>query len=270
MSSFQGLGEVIARQGLFGALYADRGSHYWITKAADQGIDEETPTQVKRALDQLAITLIPASCPEARGRSERMFGTLQGRLPQELRAAGITTMAAANQYLSEVFLPAHNAAFRVSPAEPGSAFIPYIGHNLSDILCLQDDRIVARDNCVSYRRLSLQIPPDRHRHHYVKAKVRVHEYPDGRLALFHGPRCLARYHADGTAHRREGPCKDSRLNPLGELRPVDLWTTLPRCPQPHRANNSGQIMCYLNRTTLRVTDSRGRSSVGNMRVVRFR
>ena len=85
----------------------------------------------------------------------------------------------------------------MSPAEPGSAFIPYIGHNLSDILCVQDDRIVARDNCVSYRRLSLQIPPDRHRHHYVKAKVRVHEYPDGRLALFHGPRCLARYHADG-------------------------------------------------------------------------
>jgi hypothetical protein len=197
MSTFRGLGEVIAKQGLFGALYADRGSHYWITKTADQGIDEETPTQVKRALDQLAITLIPASAPEARGRSERMFGTLQGRLPQELRAAGITTMAAANQYLGEVFLPAHNAVFRVPPAEPGSAFIAYIGRDLNDILCLQEDRIVGRDNCVSYRRLSLQIPPDRHRHHYVKAKVRVHEYPDGSLALFHGPRCLARYHADG-------------------------------------------------------------------------
>jgi hypothetical protein len=196
MSTFLALGEVIARQGLFGALYADRGSHYWITKAADQGVDEETPTQVKRALDQLAITLIPASAPEARGRSERMFGTLQGRLPQELRAAGITTMAAANQYLSEVFLPAHNAAFQVPPAEPGSAFIPYIGRELNDILCLQEDRIVGRDNCVSYRRLSLQIPPDRHRHHYVKAKVRVHEYPDGRLAIFHGPRRLARYHSD--------------------------------------------------------------------------
>jgi hypothetical protein len=196
MSSFQALGEVISRQGLFGALYADRGSHYWITKTADQGVDEETPTQVKRALDQLGITLIPASAPEARGRSERMFGTLQGRLPQELRAAAITTMAAANQYLGEVFLPAHNDAFRVPPAEPGSAFIAYIGRDLSDILCLQEDRIVGRDNCVSYRRLSLQIPPDRHRHHYVKAKVRVHEYPDGRLAVFHGPRCLARYHPD--------------------------------------------------------------------------
>lgn len=197
MSTFQALHEVIGTHGLFGSLYADRGSHYWITKAANQGIDEETPTQVKRALDQLGITLIPASAPEARGRSERMFGTLQGRLPQELRAAGITTMAAANRYLREVFLPIHNAGFRVPAAEPGTAFIAYVGRDLADILCLQEDRVVGRDNCVSYRRLSLQIPPDRHRHHYVKAKVRVHEYPDGRLALFHGPRCLARYHADG-------------------------------------------------------------------------
>jgi hypothetical protein len=197
MSSFQALHEVIGTHGLFGSLYADRGSHYWITKAANQGIDEETPTQVKRALDQLGITLIPASAPEARGRSERMFGTLQGRLPQELRAAGITTMAAANRYLREVFLPAHNAAFRAPAAEPGTAFIAYVGRDLADILCLQEDRVVGRDNCVAYKRLSLQIPPDRHRHHYVKAKVRVHEYPNGRLAVFHGPRCLTRYHADG-------------------------------------------------------------------------
>jgi len=197
MSSFQALREVIGRHGLFGALSADRGSHYWITKAADQGIDEETPTQVKRALDQLGITLIPASAPEARGRSERMFGTLRGRLPQELRAAGITTVAAANHYLNEIFLPVHNAAFRAPAAEPGTAFVAYIGRDLDDVLCIQEERVVGRDNCVSYRRLSLQIPPDRHRHHYVKAKVRVHEYPDGRLAVFHGPRCLARYHADG-------------------------------------------------------------------------
>ena len=141
-----------------------------------------------------------------------MFGTLQGRLPQELRAAAITTMAAANQYLSEVFLPAHNAAFRVPPAEAGSAFIPYIGRDLSDILCLQEDRIVGRDNCVSYRRLSLQIPPDRHRHHYVKAKVRVHEYPDGPLPRPALPGPLS---PRWTAHRRGRQCKDSRLTPLG-------------------------------------------------------
>lgn len=197
LSSFQGLHEVIARHGLFGSLYADRGSHYWVTKAAGQGVDREAPTQVKRALDQLGIELIPASAPEARGRSERMFGTLQGRLPQELRTAGITTMAAANRYLSEAFLPAHNARFRVAAAEEGSAFVPYVGRDLADILCIQEERVVGRDNCVAYKRLSLQIPPDRHRHHYVKARVRVHEYPAGTLAVFHGPRCLARYTADG-------------------------------------------------------------------------
>jgi hypothetical protein len=197
MSTFEALREVIETQGLFGALYADRGGQYWVTKEAGQGVAKDRPTQVKRALDQLGIALIPAYSPEARGRSERMFGTFQGRLPQELRAAGITTLAAANRYLREVFLPAHNARFRAAPAEAGSAFVPYVGRDLRDILCLQEERVVGNDNCVSYKRLSLQIPADRHRHHYVKAKVRVHEYPDGHLAVFHGPRCLARYDAAG-------------------------------------------------------------------------
>jgi len=197
MSTFEALREVIGTHGLFGALYADRGGQYWVTKEAGRGVEKDSPTQVKRALDQLGIALIPAYSPEARGRSERMFGTFQGRLPQELRAAGITTMAAANRYLREVFLPAHNARFRAAPAEAGSAFVPYVGRDLRDILCVQEERVVGNDNCVSYKRLSLQIPADRHRHHYVKAKVRVHEYPDGHLAVFHGPRCLARYDAAG-------------------------------------------------------------------------
>lgn len=197
LSSFRGLFEVIDTYGLFGALYADRGSHYWTTKKVAQGIDKLAPTQVKRALDQLGIELIPAYSPEARGRSERMFETLQGRLPQELRLAGITTLDAANQYLRYVYLPAHNAAFKVSAVESGSAFIPYVGRDLADILCIQEERIVGGDNCVSYKTLSLQIPPDLHRHHYVKARVRVHQYPDGELAIFHGPRCLARYTRDG-------------------------------------------------------------------------
>lgn len=197
LSSFAALHEVISTRGLFSSLYADRGSHYWTTKEASKGVDKDAPTQVKRALDQLGIELIPASCPEARGRSERMFETLQGRLPQELRLAGITTMEAANRYLRELFMPAHNAQFQVPAADPGSAFIPYVGRDLADILCIQEERVVSRDNCVAYKRLPLQIPPDKHRHHYVKARVRVHEYPDGTLAVFHGPRCLARYDAAG-------------------------------------------------------------------------
>ena len=197
MSTFRGLGEVIAAKGLFCSLYADRGSHYWHTPEAGGKVDRDNPTQVGRALAQLGIELIPAYSPEARGRSERMFGTLQKRLPQELRLAGITTMAAANRFLEEVYLPAHNARF-ARPAEAvGAAFVSFTG-NLEDILCVQEERVVGNDNTVRYHGRTLQIPADRHRHHYVKARLRVHEYPDRALAVFHGPRCLARYREDGT------------------------------------------------------------------------
>ena len=197
MSTFRGLGEVIAAKGLFCSLYADRGSHYWHTPEAGGKVDRDNPTQVGRALARLGIELIPAYSPEARGRSERMFGTLQKRLPQELRLAGITTMAAANRFLEEVYLPAHNARF-ARPAEAvGAAFVSFAG-DLEDILCVQEERVVGNDNTVRYHGRTLQIPADRHRHHYVKARVRVHEYPDRALAVFHGPRCLARYREDGT------------------------------------------------------------------------
>ena len=195
MSSLRGVAEVIARHGLFCSLYADRGSHYWLTSAAGGKVDRDHPTQVKRALDRLGIELIPAYSPEARGRSERMFATFQRRLPQELRAAGVTAMEAANRYLREVYLPEHNRRFAVAAAETGTAFVPYAGVGLADILCVHEERTVANDNTVRYKTLSLQIPPDRHRHHYVKARVRVHEYPDGQFAIFYGPRCLARYDA---------------------------------------------------------------------------
>ncbi len=197
MSTFQGLCEVVSSKGLFCALYADRASHYWHTPEAGGKVDRDNPTQVGRALKQLGIELIPAYSPEARGRSERMFGTLQKRLPQELRLAGITIMDEANRFLRETFLPDHNRRFAIAPEEPGSAFVPFAG-NLDNILCVQEERTVAGDNTVRYKGMTLQIPEDRHRHHYVKAKVRVHEYPDGHLAVFHGPRRLAVYEADGT------------------------------------------------------------------------
>jgi transposase len=201
MSSFRGLTETIESHGLFGALYADRGSHYWTTTEAGK-LDKDHPTQVHRALIQLGIELIPAYSPEARGRSERMFGTLQGRLPQELRLAGIADMAAANRFLAETFVPDHNRRFREAPAEADTAFVPWAGQPLADILCIQEERTVGNDNTVRYTGRVLQIPPDRHRHHYVKCKVRVHEYPDGALAIFHGPRCLARYRDDGAPDDR--------------------------------------------------------------------
>lgn len=197
MSSFQGLRDVIEAKGLFSSLYTDRGSHYWYTTEAGGKVDKSRLTQVHRALQQLGITLIPAYSPEARGRSERAFRTLQDRLPKELVCAGITDMATANQYLLTVFLPAYNQRFAVAAAETGTAFVPWIGTNLTEILCVQEERVVANDNTVRYQGRSLQIPPDAHRFHYVKATVRVHAYPDGSVAVFHGPRCLARYNAEG-------------------------------------------------------------------------
>ncbi len=196
-SSFQGLAETIAKKGLFRAFYTDRGAHYFHTPKAGGKVDKAHPTQVGRALRQLGITHIPSYSPEARGRMERVFGTVQNRLPQELRLAKITTVAAANRYLKEQFLPDYNARFAVPAAEPGSAFIPYAGRPLEDLLCIQEDRQVGRDNCVIWKGRSLQIPPQPHRHHYVKATVRVHEYPNGRLAVFDGPTCLARFDQNG-------------------------------------------------------------------------
>lgn len=193
MSSFLGLLETIGAHGLFGALYTDRGSHYFLTPKAGGKVDKRQPTQVGQALARLGIRHIPSYSPEGRGRMERVFGTLQQRLPPELRQAGVRTMEAANAYLRESFVPAFNARFAKPAAEPGTAFVAYAGPALEDVLCVQADRQVGRDNCVLWARRSLQIPPQLHRHHYVKATVRVHEYPDGRLAIFDGPRCLARY-----------------------------------------------------------------------------
>jgi hypothetical protein len=165
MSSFLGLAETIAAHGLFGAFYTDRGSHYFHTPKLGGKVDKTRPTQVGRALAQLGIRHIPAYSPEARGRMERAFGTLQGRLPQALRVAGITTVAAANAYLRTEYVPEHNARFGKPAAEPGTAFVPYAGPGLAEVLCVQDERQVGKDNCVSWQGKSLQIPPQLQRQH---------------------------------------------------------------------------------------------------------
>jgi transposase len=198
-SSFLGLGQVVERHGLFCALYTDRGSHYFHTPEAGGKVDKSKLTQVGRALAQLGIEHIAAYSPEARGRSERAFRTLQDRLPKELRLAGIGGIEAANRWLAEVYIPEHNARFAVAPEQPGSAFVADRAGAWREILCIQDERRVGNDNTVKWRRLCLQLPPSRLRPHFVKATVRVHEYPDRTLAVFLGPHRLADYDANGTA-----------------------------------------------------------------------
>ncbi len=199
-SSFRGMRETIQRYGLFASLYTDRGSHYWLTPEAGGKVDRTQLTQFGRAMHQLGIQMIAAYSPEARGRSERAFATHQGRLPKELARARVRTLDAANRYLEQRYRAAFNAEFRVSAAEAGSAFVPYIGANLEELLCECFERTVGADNCVRFHALVLQIPPDRHRCHYVRAKVQVRRYADHSLGIFHGPRCLARYDAQGRLH----------------------------------------------------------------------
>ena len=196
-SSFHGIGQTIARYGLFASLYSDRGSHYFTTPEAGGKVDKVNLTQVGRALKQLGIDHIAAYSPEARGRSERAFQTHQGRLPQELARAGITDMNAANRYLEQFYRAAHNREFAVASTLEGTTYVPFISGNLPDILCEQHDRKVDNDNCVSFEGMSLQIPADEFRYHYVRTTVRVHRYVDDTLGVFHGPRKLAAFDVKG-------------------------------------------------------------------------
>ena len=197
-SSFQAMAEVIETQGLPSSLYTDRGSHYWITPEAGGKVDRLHRTRFGRAMHQLGVEMIPAYSPEARGRCERMFATHQERLSKELAARGIDTMGEANRYLAEHYRAAFNEEFTVPAAEPGTAFVPFVGPALRDVLCEHHERTVGRDNCVSLQGKRLQIPAQAHRCHFIKARVRVHRYPDGRMAVFHGPRRLADYEPDGS------------------------------------------------------------------------
>jgi hypothetical protein len=227
VSTLRALLEVFTAKGLPASLYTDRGSHYFFTPTAGAAVDKERPTQVGRALARLGIAHIPAYSPQARGRSERMFGTLQGRLPKELSLLGIRDIDAANRYIRDVYLPAHNAQF-ATPASiaDDSAFVACDPASLADILCIEQDRVVARDNTVAYEGRCLQLPQSPARAHYVKANVKVREYPDGALAVFHGPRCLARYSAQGVeivaapTTRSVTPCSPPSRRGLATAQPV--------------------------------------------------
>jgi transposase len=196
VSTFRALLEVFTARGLPSSLYTDRGSHYFFTPQAGGAVDKEQLTQVGRALAHLGIEHIPAYSAQARGRSERMFGTLQGRLPKELTLAGINDIAEANRYIRDIYVPLHNAQFAHPPQIAESAFVAVSDPaSLTDILCIEQERVVAHDNTVAYEGRTLQLPESPVRAHYVKARVKVHQYPDGALAVFHGPRCIARYRA---------------------------------------------------------------------------
>ena len=210
-STFQALGEVIGERGLFCALYTDRGSHYFYTPKAGEKISKTQQTQVGRALSHLGIEHIAAYSPEARGRSERMFGTLQGRLPKDLRLAGIKTVEAANAWLKAHYIAEHNAAFAIKAEQPGTAFVADRHEAWREALCVIEERTVGNDNTIAWNGRRLQLPESRLRPHFVKAVVRVHEYPDGIVSVFLGPHRLASFAANGQQLSPDAPQSGSVL-----------------------------------------------------------
>ena len=206
------LKEVVEKKGRFCALYSDRARHFFETPKAGGPVDHDRLTQVGRALKELGIQMIPAYSPQARGRGERRFGTWQGRLPQELRLAGITSVEEANRFLRERYIPEMNRKFAVRAAEPGHAFVPVRGQDLDQIFSVQTERVVAKDNTVRVGERTWQIERTRWRGTLAGCRVTICEHLDGRVSILYGPHTVGRYTAQGAplggARKVPGPPRE--------------------------------------------------------------
>jgi transposase len=188
---------VIASKGLFCALYSDRGSHFFVTPKAGEAVDKTRLTQVGRALKELGIQMIAAYSPQARGRSERNFGTWQGRLPQELRVAGITTVDEANRFLREQYIGEFNRKFTVKAAQRGTAFRRCARTDLDWVFTIQTERVVAKDNTVAIGPRSWQIDKSRFRQTLAGCTVTIHEHLNGDISIRYGPHVIGNFGPDG-------------------------------------------------------------------------
>jgi transposase len=193
----RGLREVIEVKGLFCALYSDRGSHFFVTPKAGEPVDKQRLTQVGRAMKELGVQMIAAYSPQARGRSERSFGTWQGRLPQELRIAGITSPEEANRFLREQYIAVFNAKFTVKAAQRGTAFRRCGRADLDWIFTVQTERVVAKDNTVAIAARSWQLDKSRFRHSLAGCTVTIHEHLDATISIRYGPHVVGRFEANG-------------------------------------------------------------------------
>lgn len=193
-----GLREVIETEGLFCALYSDRGSHFFVTPKAGQKVDKQRLTQVGRAMKELGVQMIAAYSPQARGRSERSFGTWQGRLPQELRLAGIQTVEEANRFLRERYIAEFNGKFTVEAKQKGTAFRKTSRADLNWIFTVQTERVVDNDNTVAIADRHWQLEKSRFRNTLAGCTVTIHEHLDGTVSIRYGPHMVGRYQADGS------------------------------------------------------------------------
>jgi transposase len=228
----EGLRAVIENKGLFCALYSDRGSHFFVTPKAGEKVDKHRLTQVGRALKELGVQMIPAYSPQARGRSERSFGTWQGRLPQELRLAGITTPEGANKFLREHYIATFNEKFAVAAAEKGTAFRRTTRCDLDWIFTVQTERVVAKDNTVAIADRNWQLEKSRFRSSLAGCTVTIHEHLEGNVSIRFGPHVVGRYTATGeTRQASTNKTSESR----GKGGPVDtVENHKPVSHRPHR------------------------------------
>lgn len=193
-----GLKEVILSQGLFCALYSDRGSHFFVTPKAGEKVDKHRLTQVGRAMKELGVQMIPAYSPQARGRSERNFGTWQGRLPQELRLAGIHELEGANRFLRERYLAEFNDRFTVAAAVKGTAFRRTARADLDWVFTLQTERVVSKDNTVTIGDRTWQLEKSRFRSSLAGCTVTIYEHLNGTVSIRYGPHVVGRFTAEGS------------------------------------------------------------------------
>lgn len=195
--------EIVRRHGTFISLYTDRASHFVYTPKAGEPPDRTKKTQLEKVLDELGIELIVARSPQARGRSERAFGTMQGRLVPELRRAQIRSYADANRYLQEVFIPKYNHNFGVPSTETGSAFIPVVGVDLERIFALRHERTVNKDNTICINNRVLQLPKIRGISTLAKRKVEVRQHLDGKLEVLCGKMLLASFDVEAVSEAED-------------------------------------------------------------------
>jgi transposase len=237
----EGLREVIERKGLFCALYSDRGSHFFVTPKGGEKVDKHRLTQVGRAMKELGVQMIPAYSPQARGRSERNFGTWQGRLPQELRLSGITTPEGANAFLRDRYMGLFNDQFTVQAREPGTAFRRTSRLDLDWIFTLQTERVVGKDNTVAIGDQSWQLEKSKFRSSLAGCTVTIHEHLDGMVSIRYGPHVVGRYTAAGeavgagTTKSPENGGKDGSVETVENQKPVSHRSHRPlEIPQPRR------------------------------------
>ena len=234
------LREVVEQRGIFCALYTDRGSHFWLTPKAGEIVDRQRMTQIGRAMRELDVEMIPAYSPQARGRSERNFGTWQGRLPQELRMRGITTVEEANRFLRESYIAELNRKFSVPAAQPESAFVPASGKDLDRIFSVQQERVVNQDNTVRIANRTLQIERTKWRGTLAKCRVLVCEHLDGTWSVFYGPHLVGRYAQDGSRYQSTESTFLERGNPAPPAGfPLSTATPAEESADPR----TGQITC---------------------------